>query len=603
MEREVTGTGMKIRYLDGKRLYYAFLAGGQAVIRDQAHLNKINVFPVPDSDTGTNLASTMRSIAAGAKAHRSATDALGSLADAALAGARGNSGLIFAQFLYGLSQEVRGEHRLTVGRFAESVRRAVQHARRAVLTPVEGTMLTLLHDWAEALYEQRHKVTDFAELFAYTMPAAERSLADTPKKLAVLARAGVVDAGAKGFLDFLQGVVGFIRKGRIRDVRAAEAADLPHAGELPAARSSVTKRFCAEALMAGEAIDVEAVQELVRHSGDSAVVAGSARKLRLHVHTDDAAGLFFELQKHGTILDIKADDMLRQFEAAHERKAPVAVLTDSACDLPRAVLDDHQVHVVPFNLFFGDSLFLDKVTIEPDRFYDLLRTRRDMPKSAQPSQAHVQRALEFLTAHYEAVVAVAISGGLTGFHAQLLQARQALGLDASRVAVVDSRQLSVSEGLVVLRVAEAVRAGRPFAAIAREAEDWVAKTRLWVDVKTLKYMVRGGRVSPLKGLLASALNIKPIVTLDKDGKAAVLGKSFSRRANMKKIIGLIRRETAGRPVWNYGLVHAQNPFRALRYAEALEALLGKKAAFISEVSPVVGAHNGIGVVGVALTFE
>mgnify|MGYP001070905231 FL=1 len=594
---------MKIRYLDGRRLYYAFLAGGQAVIRDQAYLNKINVFPVPDSDTGTNLASTMRSIAEGARISRSATDTLGSIADAALIGARGNSGLIFAQFLYGLSREVRDEHRLSVHRFAESARRAVQHARRAVLTPVEGTMITLLHDWAEALYEQRLKMTDFVELLSYSLHIADRSLRDTPKKLAVLARAGVVDAGARGFFDFLEGVVAFIRKGSLKAIREAEVAGLPRPEELPATRATVTKRYCSEALLVGEGIDVDAVKELVRRTGDSAVVAGSPRKLRIHVHTDDAAGLFFELQKHGTIQDIKADDMVRQFEAAHERKAAVAVLTDSACDLPKSVLDDHQVHVIPFNLFFGDSLFLDKVTIDPDRFYDLLRTSRKAPKSAQPSQANVQRVLEFLAGHYEAVVAVSISGGLTGFHGQLLKAREALGPDAARAAVVDSRSLSVGEALIVLRVAEAVRAGRPFEEIARDAEDWAGKTRLWVDVRTLKYMVRGGRVSPLKGLLAAVLNIKPIVSLDAGGNVAILGKSFSRRANMKKILGLVREATAGRRVWNYGVVHAQNPFRALRYADALEGMLGKKPAFVSDVSPVVGAHNGIGVVGVALTFE
>jgi DegV family protein with EDD domain len=594
---------MKIRYLDGNRLYYAFLAGGQAVIRDQAYLNKINVFPVPDADTGTNLASTMRSIVERARASRSATDTLDSIADAALAGARGNSGLIFAQFLYGLSQEIRDERFLTAHRFAEGVRKAVRYARRAILTPVEGTMITILHDWAEAVYEQRLKMTDFVELLSYSLHIAEKSLKDTPKKLSVLARAGVVDAGAKGFFDFLEGVVGFIKRGDIKTVREAEVADLPQPGELPATRSTLTKRYCSEALLVGESIDFDAVQDLVRRSGESAIVAGSPRKLRLHVHTDDAAGLFFELQKHGTIQDIKADDMLRQYQAAHERKARIAVLTDSACDLPRSILDDHQVHVVPFNLFFGDSLFLDKVTIEPDRFYDLLRASREMPKSAQPSQADVQRMLEFLAGHYEAVVAVAISGGLTGFYGQLLRAREALGLDATRVAVVDSRHLSVSEGLIVLRVVEAVRAGRSFDEIARDADQWAMRTRLWVDVRTLKYMVRGGRVSPLKGLLAAVLNIKPIVTLDAEGKAAILGKSFSRRANMKKILRLVREATAGRRVWNYGIVHAQNPFRALRYADALEGILGKKPAFISNVSPVVGAHNGIGVVGIALTFE
>ena len=594
---------MKIRYLDGTRLYYAILAGGEAVIRDQAYLNRINVFPVPDSDTGTNLASTMRAIAERARASRSARATLGSIADAALHGARGNSGLIFAQFLYGLSQEVREESRLTAGRFAEIARRAVLHARRAILTPVEGTMLTVLHDWAEELYAERHKKTDFADLLSHSLRAAERSLEDTPKKLAVLARAGVVDAGAKGFFDFLEGVVGFIKKGSIKSARRARMDDLPAVPEVHVGRSALTKRYCSEALLTGDAIDVEAVQALVRASGDSAIVAGSSRKLKLHVHTDDAAGLFFELQKHGTIQDIKADDMRRQYEAAHERKARIAVLTDSACDLPQSVLDAHQVHVIPFNLSFGDSLFLDKVTIEPDRFYDLLRSRREMPKSAQPAQAQVRRALEFLAGHYDAVVAVSISSALTGFHGQLVKAREELGLDPARVAVVDSRHLSVSESLVVLRVAEAVRAGAGVERIAADAEQWVKRTRLWVDIRTLKYMVRGGRVSPLKGLVAALLNIKPIVSLDAEGKASILGKSFSRRANMKKILGLIRRETAGRPVWNYGIVHAQNLTRARRYAEALAAMLGKEAAFVTDVSPVVGVHNGIGVIGVGLMFE
>jgi DegV family protein with EDD domain len=594
---------MKIRYLDGNRLYYAFLAGGQAVIRDQAYLNKINVFPVPDSDTGTNLASTMRAIAERARASSSANVTLGSIADAALLGARGNSGLIFAQFLYGLSQEIRDEHRLASHHFAEGVRRAVRYARQAILTPVEGTMITLIQDWAEALYEQRLKMTDFVELLSYSLHIAEKSLKDTPKKLAVLARAGVVDAGAKGFFDFLEGVVGFIKKGNIKAVVRDDAASLPWSVDVQAARSSISKRYCSEALLSGEDIDIEAVQDLVRRSGESAIVAGSSKKLRLHVHTDTPADLFRELHKHGAIEDIKADDMLRQFEAAHERRAPIAVLTDSSCDLPPSILDDHQIHLIPFNLFFGKSIFLDKVTILPDQFYDLLKCRREMPTSAQPPQANIQRAMEFLAAHYEKVIAVTISSGLTGVYGQLVKAREALGPDASRVAVIDSRNLSVSEALVVLRVAEAVREGRSFEDISAEAGGWVEKTRLWVDIRTLKYMVRGGRVSPLKGFMAAALNIKPVVTLDEYGKAAILGKSFSRRQNMRKILRLVRDAADGRTVWNYGIVHAQNPFRALRYGDALEEILGKKAAFISDVSPVVGVHNGIGVVGIALMFD
>lgn len=594
---------MKIGYLDGNRLYYAFLAGGRAVIEDRDYLNKINVFPVPDSDTGTNMASTMRAIAERARAFPSAKHTLDSIADAALVGARGNSGIIFAQFIYGLSQEVRHELRLTTLHFGESVRRAVAYARQSIMAPVEGTMITVIHDWAEAVYEQRLKMNDFAELISYSIHVAEKSLKDTPRKLPVLARAGVVDAGAKGFLDFLVGVAGFIKKGSIKTIAASEILRFSLPADVHAARSEVTTRYCAEALLVGEGIDIAALQELVRKAGESAIVAGSPKKARLHVHTDAPADLFVKLREFGSIQEIKADDMLRQYEAAHERKASIALLTDSACDLPSGILDDHQIHVIPFSLFFGDSLFLDKVTITPEQFYEILKSPRVRGRTAQPSQADVQRALEFLAGHYDSVIAIAISGGLTGFYGQLLKAREALGLDPSRVAVVNSAHLSVSEALIVLRVAESVRDGRSFEDISSRTAEWVSKTRLWVDVRTLKYMVRGGRVSPMKGLLATVLNIKPIVSLDAEGKAAVLGKSFSRRQNMKKILGLIRKETSGRPVWNYGIVHAQNPFRALRYAGALGEMLGKPPVLVSDVSPVVGVHNGIGVVGIALMFE
>jgi DegV family protein with EDD domain len=592
---------MKIKYLDGRRLYYAFLAGGRAVIRDQQYLNKINVFPVPDSDTGTNLASTMRSIAERARAFRSAEHTLGSIADAALVGARGNSGLIFAQFVYGLSQEARDEVRLSPRRFAELVRRAVQYARQSIVTPVEGTMITLLHEWAEAVYEQRLRMTDFVELLSYSLHAAEKSLRETPEKLEVLARAGVVDAGAKGFFDFLEGVVTFIRRGDINDIIKAETAPLPAPPDVHQSRSSVTKRYCSEALITGEDIDIDAVRAAVQAAGESAIVAGSRSKVRLHVHTDTPADLFARVREFGTIAEIKADDMRRQYEAAHQRKSPVALVTDSACDLPQEILDEHQIHLIPFSLTFGDSLFLDKVTITPDEFYKLLKAGRDIPKTAQPSYESIKRILEFLAGHYDGVMVVTISGALSGFCQQVRGIGEAL--EPEKIRVINSRQISAAQGLIVLRMAEAVRAGLNAADIASRAEEWVAKTRLWVDVRTLKYMVRGGRVSPLKGFLAGLLNIKPIIALDAEGKAVALGKSFSRRQNMKKIVGMIRRETAGRAVWNYAVVHAQNPYRALHYAEELVPVVGKKPAFIMDISPVIGVHNGIGVVGICLMFD
>jgi DegV family protein with EDD domain len=592
---------MKIRYLNGRRLYLAFVAGGNAVIQDQDYLNKINVFPVPDADTGTNLAATMRSIAEKAVASRSLKGTFRSIADAALAGARGNSGLIFAQFVHSLSDEIEHDQHLTAGAFADSVRRAVQSVYRAILSPVEGTMLTVMREWAEAVHQRAAKTADFVEVLSYSLHAANESLKNTPRKLSVLARAGVVDAGAKGFVDFIEGVLHFTRAGRLRHIPevAPLAPEIEH--RVHSFKNEVTHRYCAEALLQGKAMDLEKVRGLVQSFGESAIVAGSEVKLRLHVHTDEAADLFFRLKDFGAIVQIKVDDMRRQYQASHNRKWPIALVTDSACDLPLDFIENHQIQMIPFNLSFGETLFLDKLTVTPEQFYTLLKTRREHPKTAQASVATVQSLFSFLSTHYESILHFSISDKLSGAYAFSRQAAEKFA--SKKISVIDTKNLSLGEGLIVMRAAEAIEQGLSHDEVRRQSDEWIAKTRIWVDVASLKYLVRGGRISPMKGLLARLLNLKPIITLDEEGRGFPFGKSFGRRANMKKILRLAAEYAARGKIWRYSIVHAQNLPRAQKYARIMEEMFGNPPAFIMEVSPVVGAHNGVGVVGIAVMLE
>ena len=142
---------MKIVYIDGLRLKQGVIAGARRVILMQDHLNKINVFPVPDNDTGTNMALTMQSIAEGAINCReeSISGMSQCLADAALMGARGNSGAILAQFFQGLAESFEGKFKATLAHFGEAVQTARRGAYEAITEPKEGTILTVIHDWAE----------------------------------------------------------------------------------------------------------------------------------------------------------------------------------------------------------------------------------------------------------------------------------------------------------------------------------------------------------------------------------------------------------------------------------------------------------------------
>jgi dihydroxyacetone kinase-like predicted kinase len=301
--------------MDGRNLYYSFIAGARKVIGNQVELNKINVFPVNDGDTGTNLASTIRSVIDSLHPHRSYKITADRIAEATLLNARGNSGIIFAQFFYGLAVETGDLMYITIRQFAESIQRSVRYVYEAVANPVEGTMLTVIKEWAQYIYESWHRFTDFNNLLLSSFDILERSLQETKSKLKILATNNVVDAGAKGFVLFVEGVIEFIQSRNVKELIQAksETVMFPKIEEVVAEK--VDFRYCTEAVIRNCQIDNTSLKNIISKYGDSLVVAGSDRIKRIHIHTNTPAELFDELRPCGTLTFQKADDMIRQSDA------------------------------------------------------------------------------------------------------------------------------------------------------------------------------------------------------------------------------------------------------------------------------------------------
>lgn len=591
---------MKIGYLDGKRFYRGLVAGARELVSKQAYLNKINVFPVADADTGLNMALTVQAILQKSKIGKSLKETLKTVADAALSGARGNSGIILAQYLHGLSHELPEKGMLSAQSFAQGARKAVNHLYDSLLNPVEGTMLTVIREWSDFLVEHSAKTQDFLQLLTESLAKAKKSLQETPKHLKVLAEAGVVDAGASGFVAFLEGVVNYIHKGSLRDtdLKAYVPADL----ENPVVHSSAPEkyRYCTEAILTNCQGDLSALRDMIKNLGDSLILAGNTEKLHLHIHTNDPESLFGILFSRSEVSGVKIDDMLRQFQISNSRLFPIGLITDSAANLPQEIIDRYQIAVIPFGLNFGQRYYLDGLSLGAKSFYEMLAQSRTLPKSSQPSPLTVKTILETSAANYEKVICISISDKLSGVYQNAKAIAQTM---PDKLKVVNSRQLAVTEGLLTLRVARAIEAGHSYEEIISQVETWADNTTIYTDIYTLRYMVKGGRVPPLAGLVAGLLNLKPIVSLDKEGKALVYGKSFSRKRNLAKIIGIIGDELKTRKLWEYAIVHAAAPERAAEYAEKLTKLTGKKPAYITELTPVVGVHNGPGTVGIGVVYE
>lgn len=592
-----------IQTINGKNLYYSFIAGASKIFENQTYMNKINVFPVPDGDTGTNLASTFRYILDHVKPDPSFPRVARSIANAALEGSRGNSGIIVAEFLSGFSNKLSEKPYIDVEKFAQILKNAVDQVYRAIENPVEGTIITVLREWTEYVDSKKRKISDFFHLLQDSLKEAKKALAKTQDSLEILRKHKVVDAGAQGIVFFLEGISEFLREGNIKKfltIRTKTIEKSPERVHL----DQFNYQYCTETIIEGENLDKSIIRTKISHLGDSLVIAGSEKKMRVHIHTNSPTDFFHTLKDTGILKWPKADNMVWQSQVVHNRKWDIALVTDSVCDLPSNIFEEYQIYFLPISLFFGQNHYLDKVTITPENFYNLLGESKDFPTTSQPNIKDFTDLYSFLSSHYSSIIAIHLSKELSGTWQSSKSAAEIVEKNSSKkISVINSRHLSGSQGLIVYRTAEAIKKGLSHQEILDQAETWIQQSHILVSVKDLETMVRGGRVSAMKGKIANLLNLKPIIALDKNGKSILSEKAFSQKGNTKKVIKKISRMAATQKIWKYSILHTHDILSAEKYADQIKAVLGKPPEFIVDISPVVGLSAGLGALAVSLMFE
>lgn len=594
---------IKITEINGKQLYNSFLSGAHRIFENQKLINKINVFPVADADTGTNLASTMRSIIDGSVPSLNLKMAAISIADAALTGARGNSGIIFAQFLYGFSNELKAKETITVEDFAESMRNAVKYAYEAIANPVEGTIISVIKDWAEHLYDLKDKIDDFIRLLIDALVTATKSLLETAKQMEAIAHKNVVDAGAKGFVVFLEGMLEFFKTGEAISTEVLEKDAVIEEDDL-IGHDNITFRYCTEALITGENLNKQHIRDAIKDYGDSMVIAGSPRKMRLHIHTDTPWSLFVDVGKLGTISAQKVDDMVLQNEVVSNARHKIALVTDSTCDIPQELIEKYQIQMVPLNIHFGSSFYLDRVTMQPQQFYDMLDAAPDYPTTSQPGYKDFYNRYNYLSTHYNSIIGIHLSNKMSGtWQNSLNAAKNVAEQSGKKIDVLNSNTLCNSMGLIVLRAAKALDEGLSHDELANLIPKWSKQQQILVSANTMKYMTRSGRVSATKGLVGKILGVKPLVTVNAEGKADTFGKPLSMKQSRKIVLSEIKKYIAGKKIWGYAISHANNQTDADLYAKELEEITGMKPEFVVNASPVLVTHVGLGVVAVGIMLD
>jgi uncharacterized protein len=593
-----------ISEIDGRRLYYTFTAGARNILTHQSYLNKINVFPVNDGDTGSNMASTVRSVIESIHPHKSYKITADLIAETTMINARGNSGIIFAQFLYGMSREAGNRESLNIPQFAESIRNSVPYMYEAVANPVEGTILTVIREWSDFIYNHREIIVDFNQLFISSQDVLKKSLANTKTQLLVLSKANVVDSGANAFVLFIEGIIEFINSNSLRLFLRSKTDTLILPSNNDHIQEEVKFRYCTEGILKNLSVDQKSLSMILQEYGDSVVIGGTEKTKHIHVHTDNPAVMFQKLNDISLVTFHKADDMQRQNEAIFNRKWKIALVTDSTCDLPQELMDHYQINMLPININFGESHYLDKITIQPDQFYLLLDQHREFPKTSQVNEKAFVNIYTHLSANYDSIIGIHLTEKFSGTCFNSKKAASEVNKASGKpITVINSKNLSGALGLIVLRAAQAIEAGYSHDEIIEMVEKWIKDTYIFVSVKSLKYMVRGGRVSNFKGFMARLLNVNPIVSMDEKGNSYVFGKTYSQRSNMEKVMLHLQTICKGREIWNYIVLHAHNTEAAAWYTGKMKDFTGKEPVAVVNISPVIGANAGVGTAAVALMFK
>ena len=597
----------RVAYLDGRRFQRLLLAGSARLVGERGYLDRINVFPVPDGDTGTNLALTFTAVSErlAATTTRHAGELLAAAADAALDGARGNSGAIFAQYLQGLSEALAAQARVGPRQLALALASAEHCARQAIEAPADGTVLTVMRDIAAAVAPgQLPEPTDFIALLTALLARAQVSVASTRETLPDLRRARVEDAGARGLLLLLEGMAEALRPG-LAPARASleDGATAAHSPAEPGHSGPPEHRYCTECLVTAATVDRDGLRAMLARIGSSVVVVGSTTKARLHVHVNDPAEAFRIARGYGQVTAEKADDMVRQERVLKTDGRRVAIVADSGADLPQAIWDEYGIQMVPLRVTFGSASHLDKVGMNAAGFWAELAGNPAHPTTSQPPPGDFRRAYELLSSHFEHVVAVSLTGRLSGTYQAALAAAGRVSRPA-QVVVVNSRNVSVGHGLVVLCAAENAQAGKPVTAVLAAVEQAAARTRTYGAVPDLSYAVRGGRIPRQWRWLARTLPLGFLLATDNRGGVSVRGvlrRGSDRVAALVRLASRDRRGQSTSTPLRLAIAHAScaDSAEALRAACAA-AFPNLESIHIADLGPAYGVHAGPGTLALAV---
>lgn len=474
-----------MEYISQNELKKMLLFSSERIERDKEQINKINVFPVPDQDTGTNLSATLKGIKNNIenKNFESIAELSDCVLDGALTAAQGNTGIIYTGFLAGFFPCIAEEKELDVKKLGIAFEKGYERAKDSIQDPKEGTMLDVIKAFALAIKKNSKEEKDIVKNFYFGLEKANEALLDTPNKMEVLKKAGVVDAGGLGFLMILETYLDTLKEQE--DPFVAKKEQKNEVIKLKRFIQILSNRYEVVALLDDGYYDEKQVREKLNHLGNCLDVIKIGNRTKIHIHTDMPYEVRDIIKKMGNIENLRIEDMTKEVTGQESvENVSIGIVTDERAGLSSKIIGHYDIEVIPLRIIWeeGENVAGENICqrIKEAKEKGISSSPKIEPVSPEFFMESYKKQLE----KFNDVLCVTSSSALSNNYESAIKGRELLNSEEKKhIFIVDSKNISAGQSIIILEAIEMIAEQRKIDEIIRKIDGLIERVNLYCVVE------------------------------------------------------------------------------------------------------------------------
>jgi len=584
------------------------LLSWEKIEENKEQINKINVFPVPDQDTGSNMAKTLLGIkeAIEGKEFKDLSEISEATLDGALTSAQGNAGVIYVGFLASFLP-LLDKNPVNAKKLAIAFEKGAERARQSIQNPKEGTILDVIDAASQTFKEGAEKQTDIIKILKSATEKAKEALLATREKMEIFKKANVVDAGGLGFLMILESYLEAL-EGEKKEAKKEEKPS----EKIRRFVQVLSNRYEIVSLIENPRFNENTILDKLKKLGNSIDIVQIGNKMKIHIHTDYPDEVRDVMRRTGSILELRTEDMAKEVVGEPSvRKVSIGIVTDELADLTQKIVERYQIEVIPFIIDWPEG---EKIPGDPEgeqvpygarNIYQKMREAekagiKNLPKTSQATPKTYLEAFKRQLQRFEKVLCITLSSKLSGGYNSACQAREMLPEEEKKkVYILDSLNASAGQALLILKAIELIQSQMEISEIINELKKEIPKIQLCGFLADPKWLEWGGRATHSQANWIRRLQkigVRPLIGL-KDGKVEKIGFRFGVKEIPEAIFREI--EAKSKKVRKEGkrirvvITHCDNLEEAKILKDKLKEIKAE-ISFINLTGPVVGVHAGPG---------